>query len=436
MNRAAPFFFLPALLVGASGCGAIVVIDPSSDSEPLAPKIVDTNAAMIGTTMAPGMLFEVEAEDPQGSSLTFSWQANVGTLKDAKSSATSSGVPWFASPCLAFNADPVITVTVTNRFSLSDTAEFLANTIPACSTPQDPTPVPIPGAPTKVWNKGGQVDTVVVPAGKTFVQFLVWGSGGGGGAPGGGGGGAWVSAQFLVTAGDKLEVRVASGGGPDGGGGGASYVLRNGEIMLVAAGGGGGGVDGCTGCSKEEGPQLGLGGAGGPAGGAGQNGRANNYLQTNSGGGIGGSQFGGGAGGISDDQNPYGYDECTANGLAGAGNQGGNTVQCDKSGPGAAKGHLGGGGIGNGSGGGGGSGVFGGGSGAAKYTYTGGGGGGGASWIHPDAKLLGTEGGDGQAPGGSHAPGYQDNAGRGGVPAASFGQPATPGVPGLILMTL
>jgi hypothetical protein len=436
MNRAAPFFLLPVLLVGATGCGSVVIIDSSDGPDGRRPpKIVDTSEALIGTTTEPGRLFTAKAEDPQGSELTFSWKATIGTLKSAKSSENSSSVPWFGPPCLTPGPDPAVIVTVTNAFSLSDTAKFAVSSIPPCPMPQDPFPPPIPGGPIKVWNKGGEVDTWVVPDGQSVAQFFLWGGGGGGGAPASGGGGAWVGAQFLVKGGDKLEVRVASGGAAQGGGGGASYVLRNGEIMVVAAGGGGGGVDGCSGCSKEEGPQGGLGGAGGPAGGAGQNGQANNYYKTNSGGGVGGSQSGGGTPGITKDQS--GATTCASNGKPGAENQGGRAVQCDGPAPEPAKGHLGGGGIGNGSGGGGGSGRFGGGGGAAKYTYTGGGGGGGESWIHPDAKLIGTEGGDGQAPGGSHATGYQNNAGRGGIPGTGpFGTPSTPGAAGLITMTL
>lgn len=430
MRKLASLLCLPALALSAGGCGWVIVETPP---EKLPPIIVGIEQSSPFAEPGQGVAFEVNAVDPQNSPLTFSWQSTRGILGKPESSANKSLMPWAAPPCLDGSPDPTITVTVTNAFSLSALADFKVGGLSDCATP----PLPPADAVTQEWNTGGEVDQVVVPPGKSFASFLVWGAGGGGGAPGPGGGGAWLSAQFSVTPGDHLEVRVASGGEGYGGGGGASYVLRNGEIMLVAAGGGGGGVDGCTGCTKESEPPAGMGGAGGPVGGNGQDGLANNYIQTNSGAGSGGQQLAGGAAGISNDQNPYGYDPCTINGQPGAENQGGVAAECAHPPPKPAKGHLGGEGIGNGSSGGGGSGRFGGGSGAAKWTYTGGGGGGGSSWIHPSAKLLDTQGGKAQAPGGQNKPAYHDKAGRGGDPNLEpFGEPAKPGEAGLIVMTL
>ncbi|MCP3144319.1 hypothetical protein [Pyxidicoccus xibeiensis] len=289
--------------------------------------------------------------------------------------------------------------------------------------------------PTATWSTGGQVASYVVPAGSNKAEFQLWGGGGGGGAPGAGGGGAWVQASFPVVAGDTLEVRVASGGAARGGGGGASYVLRNGQVMLIAAGGGGGGVDGCGGCSMDPAALTGAGGGGGPAGGSGQSGRSNEYLQTNSGAGTGGTQSAGGAAGISNDQNPYGYDECTSHGFAGAANQGGAARVCTGGTYTPSNFQLGGQGIGNGSGGGGGAGRYGGGSGAHKWTYTGGGGGGGSSWVHPNATLIATTGGEARQPGGTQSPDYASSAGLGGAPqTSSFGTPPQPGASGLITL--
>ncbi|HEX8106550.1 MAG TPA: hypothetical protein VF516_02430 [Kofleriaceae bacterium] len=68
-----------------------------------------------------------------------------------------------------------------------------------------------------------------------------------------------------------------------------------------------------------------------------------------------------------------------------------------------------------------------------KWTYTGGGG--GASWFHPSATLLSSEGGNGPAPGGTMASGYQGNAGQGGDPQTMpFGAAATPGKAGLMIL--
>ncbi|WXH27551.1 hypothetical protein WA016_01475 [Myxococcus stipitatus] len=308
---------------------------------------------------------------------------------------------------------------------------------PPTEPPVPPLPPPLPAPPTVAWSTGGQVASHVVPSGKTRAEFQLWGAGGGGGAPGAGGGGAWIQAWFPVNAGDTLEIRVAAGGAAYGGGGGASYVLRNGVVMLIAAGGGGGGVDGCSGCSTVLGERRGAGGGGGPVGGMGQDGTSNDHLQTNSGGGGGATQTAGGVPGVSNDQNPYGYDECTAHGFKGAANQGGAARQCSGGSVAAACLQVGGQGIGNGSGGGGGAGYFGGGSGAHKWTYTGGGGGGGSSWIHPSATLMASMGGDGQQPGGVGSTDFAFWAGLGGAPELGpFSDPAQPGAFGVVTLRL
>ncbi|QSQ17575.1 hypothetical protein [Myxococcus landrumensis] len=141
---------------------------------------------------------------------------------------------------------------------------------------------------------------------------------------------------------------------------------------------------------------------------------------------------------MSNDQNPNGYRECTADGFAGGRNQGGAARQCSGgSHVSAACLQVGGEGIGNGSGGGGGAGLFGGGSGAHKWTYTGGGGGGGSSWIHPIATLMFSYGGDGQNPGGSGSSDYAFFVGRGGDPELGpFSDPARPGTFGLVTLRL
>lgn len=403
---------------------------PTDPSNPppakLPPSIIATKQSSLAAMPGQEVTFGVEASDPQHSPLTFAWSSNLGALGVAQSAATTSLVRWVAPPCIPSGLDPSITVTAANKLSLSAAATFTVGGVLPCMEPED-----------TIYSEGGQVETVVVPPGKSAVMALLWGAGGGGGAPAKGGGGAWIHAQFPVASGDHLEIRVASGGAAYGGGGGASYVLRNGEVMLVVAGGGGAGIDGCSGCTGEGGThsQAGMGGAGGPAGSQGQDGQPNNYFQTNSGPGSGGTTNAGGVAGISNDQSPYG--PCTSNGLSGSQDQGGAAFSCGSGHGKPAMGHLGGEGVGNGSGGGGGSGKFGGGSGASKWTYTGGGGGGGASWAHPSATLLGSEGGNGPAPGGAMAAGYQDNAGQGGDPQTmAFGAAPTPGKAGLIIIKI
>jgi hypothetical protein len=255
-----------------------------------------------------------------------------------------------------------------------------------------------------------------VPAGVSQLTLALWGAGGGGGAPGTGGGGAYVRGTIAVNAGDVVALHVGCGGMKAGGGGGATYVYVNGQVVMVAAGGGGGGSDGCSGCSGDENPAYGNGGAGGPVGGAGQDGVGNDYLGLLAGGGQGATASGGGAGGVFDDQSSHSFSECTTSGFAGSKDTGGanSTCQCEV-GKSAVE-HFGGcSGCGNGGGGGGGSGFFGGGGGAGKFTYVGGGGGGGSSWVDSSrVSSVTSEGGSYQTPGGVTAPGYLSDAGRGG----------------------
>jgi hypothetical protein len=293
---------------------------------------------------------------------------------------------------------------------------------------------------TTVYAQGEQVVSGVVPAGKTAIQFKLWGAGGAGGFPGHGGGGAHVAGTLNVAPGDQIELRVGGGGLAEGSGGGATYVYRNGQVVMVAGGGGGAGSDGAQNGAKKPATE-GAGGAGGPLNGSGQNGTGTNYLNTGSGGGGGGSQSFGGAGGISNNQSQY--NNCTLSGQTGSAHTGGKNSygQCTW---GDAASYEDGGDQkgGNGSCGGGGAGYFGGGSGACMWTYSGGGGGGGSSWVDTQSVVgASSAGGNLQTPGGVGVNGYQGAAGRGGNTGDWSNWPAVTinpedGKPGLIIMTL
>lgn len=250
------------------------------------------------------------------------------------------------------------------------------------------------------------VETFVVPADVYVVEVRAWGGGGAGGNQRGGtgGGGAFASALVPVTPGETLTVWVAEGGLAQGDGGGASWLLRDADTLIVAAGGGGGGSDGCSGCAT--------GGAGGAGGGdLGQDGQplilgSAGYCEAATGG-AGGTLDAGGIGGIT-----AGYAEYQCPGETGAAGRGGEARgvwgNCEV-GEGPSGWHAGG-GQGNGGGGAGGAGWFGGGSAGFIWTYCSGGGGGGSSWSHADNTSPTIVGGSRQAPG-LNAP---DGAGQGG----------------------
>jgi hypothetical protein len=215
----------------------------------------------------------------------------------------------------------------------------------------------------------GSVADFTIPTTDTY-QILAFGAQGGSGqihfpppeTIGPGGLGAEIGGDFLLTAGEVLQIAVG-GAGSDlvGGGGGGSFVVGPGNSPLVIAGGGGGGAN-------PGGPLPGQGGLTSPDGG-----NAGGSGGTNGNGGGGGGSFGGGGGG----------------GLLGAGGAG-----VGPEGPGGTggaafpdlTGGFDGGGFGGGGGGGpltlggsgGGGGYSGGGGGGRELDTTGPGGGGGS----------------------------------------------------------
>ncbi len=102
-----------------------------------------------------------------------------------------------------------------------------------------------------------------VPAGVTIIRVKSWGAGGGSGSipvlgaaglAGSGGAGGFAQADFAVTPGETLTIRVGAGGAAGsggtgapanigrGGGGGGYSALYRGTTPLLIAGAGGGGV--------------------------------------------------------------------------------------------------------------------------------------------------------------------------------------------------
>jgi hypothetical protein len=214
----------------------------------------------------------------------------------------------------------------------------------------------------------GKLVTFTVPKTGTY-QIIAFGAQGGSGTclegvfacptPGAGGRGAEIGGNFLLTAGEVLQIAVGGAGsnGVDsgGGGGGGSFVVGPGNTPLIIAGGGGGGAaSGAT-------PLPGQGGLTGPDGGGGDNGAIPN---GGTGGNGGGSVFneGGGGGGF----------------LSGGGGAGGGGAFPGLAGGSDGGGFGGGGGFITQGGGGGGGGYSGGGGGAGDHIFADPGGGGGS----------------------------------------------------------
>ncbi|NOK16808.1 kelch-like protein [Corallococcus carmarthensis] len=116
-----------------SGTVALCVSDTPPGNH-LAPVILRSYRSSDTATPGQVLTYEVAASDPQGSALTFSWDATAGTPGTPAGDATHSRITWTAPPCLDVAA-PAITVTVTNAFGLTATRSFTAAGLPACSTP-------------------------------------------------------------------------------------------------------------------------------------------------------------------------------------------------------------------------------------------------------------------------------------------------------------
>ncbi|NOJ91434.1 kelch-like protein [Corallococcus coralloides] len=116
-----------------SGTVALCVSDtpPSNHLEP-----VVLRSYRSSDTAQPGdvLTYEVAASDPEGSALTFSWEATAGTPGTPTGDATHSRITWTAPSCIQVAA-PAITVTLTNAFGLTATRTFTVAGLPACSIP-------------------------------------------------------------------------------------------------------------------------------------------------------------------------------------------------------------------------------------------------------------------------------------------------------------
>ena len=94
-----------------------------------------TNAYQSATAASPGqtVTFDVTALDPQSSSMTFTWSADVGTLATAQTTATTSRIAWTAPACAQSGTPPTLTAVVTNAYGLSASQPFSVSGLPACA---------------------------------------------------------------------------------------------------------------------------------------------------------------------------------------------------------------------------------------------------------------------------------------------------------------
>ncbi|OJT21393.1 hypothetical protein BO221_26590 [Archangium sp. Cb G35] len=111
----------------------VVKLDPTP-ATPSHFKPIITRATSSSETATPGQVltFEVEAWDPEGSALGFSWAATTGSPGTPDHGATTSRLTWTAPSCITAGAHPSITVTVTNAFEQTAEGRFVVRGLPSC----------------------------------------------------------------------------------------------------------------------------------------------------------------------------------------------------------------------------------------------------------------------------------------------------------------
>ncbi|WP_375773295.1 hypothetical protein NR798_21245 [Archangium gephyra] len=124
------------------GLGPVPTCAPTSfvvklDPTPVTPSHfnpVIRRATRSSETATPGavLTFEVEAWDPEGSALGFSWAATTGSPGTADSGATTSRITWTAPACVRADTPAALTVTVTNAFGKTAERRFLVSGLPSC----------------------------------------------------------------------------------------------------------------------------------------------------------------------------------------------------------------------------------------------------------------------------------------------------------------
>jgi N-acetylneuraminic acid mutarotase len=93
-----------------------------------------TRAFSSSETATPGQVltFEVDAADPEGSALSFSWAAETGSPGTPVNGAATSRITWTAPSCVRASTPASLTATVTNAFNRTTTRRFTIRGLPSC----------------------------------------------------------------------------------------------------------------------------------------------------------------------------------------------------------------------------------------------------------------------------------------------------------------
>ncbi|AKI98734.1 hypothetical protein ATI61_106128 [Archangium gephyra] len=111
----------------------VLKVDATPPTPPhFSPIITRAPSSLWMATPGEVLTFEVDAVDSEGSELTFSWAANVGTLGTPVDGDSTSRMTWTAPSCERASARPTVSLTVTNAFNLTATRSFQVWGLPSC----------------------------------------------------------------------------------------------------------------------------------------------------------------------------------------------------------------------------------------------------------------------------------------------------------------
>ncbi|EPX58049.1 WD40 repeat domain protein [Cystobacter fuscus DSM 2262] len=116
-----------------SSSSFVLKMDPTP-STPSHFNPVITRASSSSETATPGQVltFEVDALDPEGSALGFSWTATTGSPGAPATGASTSRITWTAPSCITAGSTATLTATVTNAFNQKSVRRFLVKGLPSC----------------------------------------------------------------------------------------------------------------------------------------------------------------------------------------------------------------------------------------------------------------------------------------------------------------
>ncbi|WNG27104.1 kelch-like protein [Cystobacter fuscus] len=121
---------------GGLNTGTVALcISNTLPSHQFPPDILRTYRSSDSATPGQVLTYEVVASDPQGSDLSFYWEASTGVLDPPSRDASRSRVTWTAPSCVSDSTPPSITVNVVNDFSRVATRSFAVTGLPICPPP-------------------------------------------------------------------------------------------------------------------------------------------------------------------------------------------------------------------------------------------------------------------------------------------------------------